>query len=403
LTGFDLNQCIVPGAATKERLYFSRTLGAAFGCPRGRAVTMTDQLPQADGRLSRLGGLAAALASIVFAMSGARSQAATISVIPGPESAIVSVEGQLINDDGDQFREKTKALGKAVVVLGGPGGSVKAGITIGHVIRMNRFHSVVLDRCASACALAWLGGSPRSVAPGARIGFHAAFDQTKQVTSAGNALIGAYLTNMRLRYKAVIYITQAAPSSMAWLTFAEAKEYGIDVTLIDQSSSLAAQLDRAVCQKEASDEANAACTRLIHRNPKNVNAFNLRGLLYSAKGQYDLALADLNEVIRLAPKDATAWNNRGFVYNNMGNYDGALADLDEAIRLNPNHALAHKNRGIAYEKKGDLENALAEYNLSVTLYPNNPPPEAVAGAKRVEQALAARPASGRPENALDMR
>jgi hypothetical protein len=65
---------------------------------------------RADGRLSRLGALAAALASIVFAMSGARSQAAIISVIPGPDGAIVSVDGQLINDDGDQFREKTKAL-----------------------------------------------------------------------------------------------------------------------------------------------------------------------------------------------------------------------------------------------------------------------------------------------------
>ena len=359
---------------------------------------MIDRLPRADGRLSRLGALAAALASIVFAISGARSQAATISVIPGPDGAIVSVDGQLINDDGDQFREKTKALGKVVVVLSGPGGSVKAGITIGHVIRLNRFHSVVLERCASACALAWLGGSPRSVGPGAQIGFHAAFDQSKQVTSAGNALVGAYLTNMRLPYKAVIYITQAAPTSMSWLTFAAAKENGIDVTLVDQSGALAAQLDYAVCQKEANDEAGAACTRLIHRNPKNVNAFNLRGLLYCEKGQYDLALADLNEVIRLNPKDATAWNNRGFVYNNMGNYDGALADLDEAIRLNPNHALAHKNRGITYEKKGDLENALVEYNLSLTLYPNNPPPEAVAGAKRVQQALAARSASGVPGN-----
>jgi len=122
------------------------------------------------------------------------------------------------------------------------------------------------------------------------------------------------------------------------------------------------------------------------------------GSSIARKGQYDLALADLNEVIRLNPKDATAWNNRGFVYNNMGNYDGALADLDEAIRLNPNHALAHKNRGITYEKKGDLENALVEYNLSLTLYPNNPPPEAVAGAKRVQQALAARSASGVPGN-----
>lgn len=171
--------------------------------------------------------------------SPAQSQAAVISIAPGDEAATVSVEGLLTPDDGDQFRAMTNALTKAVVVLSSNGGSIKAGITIGEAIRLKGFHSVVVGRCASACALAWLGGTPRSMAAEAQIGFHAAYNaSTGQETAVGNALVGAYLSRIGLPYKAVIYITQAAPTSMTWLTFSEAKQNGIDVTLVDKSTIL---------------------------------------------------------------------------------------------------------------------------------------------------------------------
>jgi hypothetical protein len=76
---------------------------------------------------------------------------------------------------------------------------------------------------------------------GAQIGFHAAYAynaSTGQETAVGNALVGAYLSRIRLPYKAVIYITRAAPTSMTWLTFSEAKQNGIDVTLVDKSTIL---------------------------------------------------------------------------------------------------------------------------------------------------------------------
>jgi len=73
----------------------------------------------------------------------------------------------------------------------------------------------------------------------AQIGFHAAYNaSTGQETAVGNALVGAYLSRIGLPYKAVIYITQAAPTSMTWLTFSEAKQNGIDVTLVDKSTIL---------------------------------------------------------------------------------------------------------------------------------------------------------------------
>ena len=69
--------------------------------------------------------------------------------------------------------------------------------------------------------------------------------------------------------------------------------------------------DRSVCDtmwETAPDQAIAACTRLIA----------------SAKGR----------------TLATTYYNRGSAYNGKGEYDRAIADLNEAIRLDPNNAKA---------------------------------------------------------------
>ncbi len=54
------------------------------------------------------------------------------------------------------------------------GGNLDAGIEIGRAIWFREAATVVEEgTCASACALAWLAGRPRYMAPKARIGFHA--------------------------------------------------------------------------------------------------------------------------------------------------------------------------------------------------------------------------------------
>jgi hypothetical protein len=165
----------------------------------------------------------------------ALAAAISVSMPVDPNGAAkVVVQGDLIGIDVTEFKSKTGALSNAVVWLQSDGGSVVAGIEIGEVIRLKGFATFVPDRarCASACALAWLGGSPRYMAARARIGFHAAYNATSgQETGVGNALVGAYLTRIGLPYSAVIYITQASPRSMTWLSLADAKRQGIEVSL----------------------------------------------------------------------------------------------------------------------------------------------------------------------------
>lgn len=172
------------------------------------------------------------------------AQAATISVSDlGPNNpAAVFVVGELLENDANTFRSEVGALSKAVVIFQSDGGSVVAGIQIGEIIRLKNFATLVPTqvRCASACALAWLGGARRFMGTDAQIGFHAAYhiESGRMLeTGVGNALIGAYLNRIGLPYSAVVYITQAAPQSMTWLNRSEAIAYGIEVSVLDDGAA----------------------------------------------------------------------------------------------------------------------------------------------------------------------
>src|SRR5260370_9514024 len=156
-------------------------------------------------------------------LSAGYARAATISVqSAGSERpAVVVVQGTLEAADGERFVAKIAPIAMAMVRFQSNGGSVVTGIQIGEMIRLKDFHTLVPAgaRCASACALAWLGGTHRFMGPGARIGLHAASDpKSGQVTGVGNALLGAYLNRVRLPHPSLVYAPQARPDSATCLT-----------------------------------------------------------------------------------------------------------------------------------------------------------------------------------------
>jgi lipoprotein NlpI len=127
--------------------------------------------------------------------------------------------------------------------------------------------------------------------------------------------------------------------------------------------------DADICAKGLTEDAIAACTRVIKSGKWKGRglawAFANRGNGYVEKGQNDSALADFNEAIRLDPKLAKSYNNRGIVWYAKGEDDRAVADYNEAIRLDPKHANAYNNRGIVWHAKGEDDRALADYNEAI--------------------------------------
>jgi len=175
------------------------------------------------------------LIALLLMLAG-HATAATITV-SGPEGdtpAVVAVQGLVKSEDIEVFRFRVARLSKAIVAFESDGGSLLAGNRIGELIRMKGFFTVVPSgaRCASACAIAWLGGAQRFMGEPALVGFHAAYrnDGTGPTeVGAANAVLGAYLNTIGLSESAILHVTMTAPNSMTWLTLQEAAQHGIEV------------------------------------------------------------------------------------------------------------------------------------------------------------------------------
>ena len=169
------------------------------------------------------------------------AKAASIDVgttdIDGQQASFITVDGELEYGDETRFADLAIGLPDAMVFFSSPGGNLHAGIEIGKAIRLKGFATMALERysCASACALAWLGGIHRFMATDYAVGFHAATvvnDPLKQADSVGNALVGAYLNQIGISPAAIAYMTEAQPQGMRWLSFEDARAVGIEVSAL---------------------------------------------------------------------------------------------------------------------------------------------------------------------------
>jgi len=171
-------------------------------------------------------GLGALLAGPVWS--------AQILVSPAAKTATqVTIRGELDLGDALTFLRKTGEMKDAVVVLQSPGGNTAAGISIGRAIRQKGFLTLVPSSasCASACALAWLGGARRFMGEGAQVGFHAAYTLSggrARRSASGNAALVKYVNGLDLPPQAIAYITSAPPERMYWLTLPAARAVGIE-------------------------------------------------------------------------------------------------------------------------------------------------------------------------------
>jgi len=156
----------------------------------------------------------------------------------GDETQIV-IKGPMLIEDVEKFRAVLSSVAAGTVILQSDGGSAYAGIEIGKAIRMRGLTTRVTSQdgpCLSACAFAWLAGTPRSLTSTAQIGFHAAYEIVNGQpipVGAGNALIGAYLRDIGLSDDAIYFVTQARPDQLKWLTESDAKSIGLAVKVVN--------------------------------------------------------------------------------------------------------------------------------------------------------------------------
>jgi PAN domain len=213
--------------------------------------------------------------------------AAEIEVMPGKIQGYtpISIKGGITLGDDERFEQIALGEDKAIVFLESPGGLIQPGLQIGKLIKLRGYLTAVPEgsQCASACGLIWLAGSERLVFPGGSVGFHVAYrEQDGNVTESGqaNALVGAYLSKLGLNFSAIEYVTRAPPSSMIWLTQADADKYGIKAYFVPSNdySAPAASSEPApepsAPSSPAPAEAEGPFTRL---EKQDIYGFDLPG------------------------------------------------------------------------------------------------------------------------------
>src|SRR4051812_40033855 len=151
----------------------------------------------------------------------------------------------------------------------------------------------------------------------------------------------------------------------------------VSVIGLSMTAASAATHDEAAsaCSDRDPDIAIIACSVLIELGgeaPGDLSRdFNNRGGAYSAKGDYDHAILDLDQSIQLDSQNAGAYINRGNSYGAKREYDRALEDYDQALRIHPQDSGAYSARGNIYERLGQPERAIADYDQAVNLNADN--------------------------------
>jgi TonB family protein len=114
-----------------------------------------------------------------------------------------------------------------------------------------------------------------------------------------------------------------------------------------------------------------AATPLPTPTPLDAGFYKKRGSSYVAKGEFDLAVVDLDKVIEMKGDDASTYLNRGIAYSAKNRPDLAIGDFSKAVELDPMNSAAYFNRGSSYEKSGNIQKAIGDYQKVLDLDTNN--------------------------------
>ncbi|RNA23617.1 tetratricopeptide repeat 6 [Brachionus plicatilis] len=119
--------------------------------------------------------------------------------------------------------------------------------------------------------------------------------------------------------------------------------------------------------KKALDDFNLA----IDTEPKFVDAYWQRHLVYLVQDRRKDATEDLNQIIKLNRSHSGAYLSLGDLHAQRNDLQMAIVNYSQAVKFNPNDDQAFFKRGKLYEQKGDVRMAMDDYLTTTRLNPKN--------------------------------
>jgi len=120
------------------------------------------------------------------------------------------------------------------------------------------------------------------------------------------------------------------------------------------------------------DRALAVVEQVLKEQKKNHNAWYLSGLDYYDKGDYRQALANFDKAIALKPGEAVYYFQRGLAHYQLKSYPAADEDFSRALILKPDYFWARAWRSAVRTKLKNYDAALADIDAAVALKPDEP-------------------------------
>ncbi|MBF0471501.1 MAG: tetratricopeptide repeat protein, partial [Gammaproteobacteria bacterium] len=117
-------------------------------------------------------------------------------------------------------------------------------------------------------------------------------------------------------------------------------------------------------------KALAITTAILKQQTDDFDALHLHGVLCSALGRFDEALALFQRALAINANYPQLYNNQGNAFAQSGRSGEAITSYRLALTLKPDYAEAHNNLGNALIADGDLEAAIASFQQALALKPD---------------------------------
>jgi len=118
-------------------------------------------------------------------------------------------------------------------------------------------------------------------------------------------------------------------------------------------------------------EAGFLCDKVLSRDPANLRARGLRGILDARTGLFAEAVQKLTDVLREAPDYFEAWVWLSVSHGRLGSKVPALEAAIRAVQLRPGEGSGLNNLGLCQLAMGNLPEAAATFRQASALLPDS--------------------------------
>ncbi|MEO6725452.1 MAG: tetratricopeptide repeat protein [Blastocatellia bacterium] len=94
-------------------------------------------------------------------------------------------------------------------------------------------------------------------------------------------------------------------------------------------------------------------------------AYNLLGVCYDEKNQYESAQEQYKKALKIEPNNARFLNNAGYSYYLAGEFGNSIKHYNRGLKITPNDRRMHNNIGLAYGRKGEFDKAKQHFTVAV--------------------------------------